>query len=399
MKSPIVLVGGGIVGLATAYSLSEMFPQVKVVVLEKERELLLHQSGHNSGVIHTGIYYAPGSLKAKNCSRGKLLLQEFCSTHNVPFEICGKLIVATAERELPALQKVYDRGQANGVRCELVGPERIVEIEPAVRGIRAIHVPDAGIIDYVAVGKALAQVVQKRGGEIRLRAGLISAKRIEDRWHLETTAGDQEAGLVVNCAGLHCDMVARLMGASPQVRIVPFRGEYYVLRPEAQHLCRNLIYPVPDPEYPFLGVHYTRMIGGGVECGPNAVLALAREGYSHTAINFSELAQTLTYPGFWKFAAQHWRMGLSEYRRSLSRRLFTESLQRLVPAVRMDDLIPAGAGVRAQAMAPTGKLIDDFLILEEAGAVHVLNAPSPAATSSLSIGATITEYVRRQIVS
>jgi L-2-hydroxyglutarate oxidase len=347
--------------------------------------------------MHTGIYYAPGSLKAKNCFQGKKMLEEFCKERNVPFEICGKLIIATEELELPRLQKVYERGVANGVACELVGPERMREIEPAVQGLRAIHVPEAGIIDYVAVGQAYAQVIRERGGEIRLDSGLLSASRAGARWILETKSGQVDADLVVNCAGLYSDRVATLMGASPPARIVPFRGEYYELRPEAQKLCRNLIYPVPDPEYPFLGVHFTRMIRGGVECGPNAVLALAREGYRHRDIRPVELAEMLTYSGFWRFAARHWKMGLTEFRRSMSPVLFAASLQRLVPEVSVKDLVPAGAGVRAQALNASGKLVDDFLILEDRGVVHVLNAPSPAATSSLSIASTICGYVQKQV--
>jgi L-2-hydroxyglutarate oxidase len=397
MSLVVVVIGGGIVGLATAYTLTSKLPGHRIVVIEKESELLLHQSGHNSGVMHTGIYYAPGSLKAKNCSQGKRMLEEFCKERGVPFEICGKLIIATEEWELPALQKVYERGVANGVSCELVGPERMREIEPAVQGIRGIHVPHAGIINYVAVGQAYADIIRERGGEIRLNSGLLSAQRQGSMWTLETASGVISANLVINCAGLHSDKVAALMGSEPSARIVPFRGEYYELRPEAQHLCRNLIYPVPDPEYPFLGVHFTRMIGGGVECGPNAVLALAREGYRHTSINPGELAEMLSYGGFWRFAVKHWKTGLSEFRRSLSPVLFAASLQRLVPAITVQDLIPASAGVRAQALQATGKLVDDFLILEAPGVVHVLNAPSPAATSSLSIGLTICEYVQRQV--
>ena len=353
-KQDIVVVGGGIVGLATALQLVRRNPGKKVVVLEKESTLAHHQTGHNSGVIHSGIYYKPGSLKARNCREGKLAMEQFCTEEGIPFDICGKVIVAVTEGELSALQKLVDRAGANGVAHEVVGPERLRELEPHVRGIRAIHVTEAGITDYKRVCERMAQRVRHAGGEVLTSAKVTAIRTTAGSVTVESTAGAFEAGYAVNCGGLHSDRLARMSGSDPSAKIVPFRGEYFELVPEAAKLCRNLIYPVPDPNFPFLGVHFTRMIGGGVECGPNAVLALAREGYTWGQLNPRDLSETLTYPGFLKLMRKHWRMGLYEVWRSLNRSAFTRALQRLVPEIRESDLHAAPAGIRAQALTPSG---------------------------------------------
>jgi L-2-hydroxyglutarate oxidase len=361
----IAIVGGGIVGLATAYALRDLRP----VVFEKERRVGLHQTGHNSGVIHSGIYYKPGSHKARLCVEGARLMREFCRDQGIPHEICGKVIVATEAAELPRLEELERRAVANGVAVERIGPERLREIEPHARGIAALQVPGTGIVDYAAVARKLAESVEVRTGV-----------RVESVRQLG-------AKLVINCAGLHSDRLAR-----SRIRIVPFRGEYYELRRTS--LVRGLIYPVPDPAFPFLGVHFTRMVGGGVEAGPNAVLAFKREGYRWSDFSLRDTLETLAYPGFRRLARRHWRMGLMEVWRSLSKRAFVRALQRLVPEVAAEDLEPAGAGVRAQALDPGGTLVDDFRIEERPGEIHVLNAPSPAATASLAIGAFIAQRVR-----
>jgi L-2-hydroxyglutarate oxidase len=382
----VAIVGGGIIGLATAYRLSQRYPAVRAIVLEKEREIAQHQTGHNSGVLHSGIYYKPGSLRAKNCREGKLAMQQFCDAENIPYELCGKVIVAVDASELPQLERIYERGQANGVRCALIDKERLREIEPHVRGVKAIHVPEAGIIDYRQVCERLAQRVIEHGGKVLTQARATAMFRRNGRMIVESTAGEVEARYVVTCGGLHSDRLTRLSGQTPTVRIVPFRGEYYELKPSAQHLCRGLIYPVPDPNFPFLGVHFTRMIHGGVECGPNAVLAFAREGYYKTSFNLLDCLETLTYSGFLRLMARHWRAGMHELWRSLSKRAFVAALQRLVPEIRGEDLVSAPAGVRAQALTPQGELVDDFLIQESDLVINVCNAPSPAATASLNVG-------------
>jgi L-2-hydroxyglutarate oxidase len=361
------------------------------VVLEKEAELALHQTGHNSGVLHSGIYYKPGSLKAINCRQGKRLMEEFCAAEGIAYEICGKVIVALDETELPAMERIYERGQANGVACEVIGPERLAELEPHSAGIKAIHVPEAGIVNYKQVCQRLAERVRERDGQVLTSARVTKIERSDGRVVLTTAAGDVEAAQVVNCAGLHCDRVTALSGQKPDAKIIPFRGEYYELTPEATHLCKNLIYPVPDPNFPFLGVHFTRMIEGGVECGPNAVLAFAREGYRKTDFNLADLAETLAYPGFRKLAAKYWKTGLGEMWRSASKAAFVKALQRLVPEIRAEHLHAAPAGIRAQAVAPDGSMVDDFLIQEADRVINVNNAPSPAATASLNIGKTIVE--------
>ncbi|HYO26346.1 MAG TPA: L-2-hydroxyglutarate oxidase [Lacipirellulaceae bacterium] len=395
MNSPqthdLIVIGGGIVGLATAYQYLQARPGSCVRLVEKESRIASHQTGRNSGVLHSGIYYKPGSLKAINCREGKRAMEEFCRAEGVPFELCGKLIVATDEAELPRLAEILARGQANGVRCEQIGPQRLRELEPHAAGLAAIHVPEAGIVDYAAVSARLAERITREGGQITLGAAVRGMRAEPGRVVVETTAGEFAAQQVVNCAGLHSDRVARLSGHRPDVRIVPFRGEYFTLKPEATHLCRALIYPVPDPAFPFLGVHFTRMIGGGVECGPNAVLAFSREGYAKLQVNLRDLAGSLSYPGFLRLAARYWRMGAGEMWRSVSKRAFVQALSRLVPEIRPEHLVPRAAGVRAQALARDGSMVDDFLISTAGRVVNVLNAPSPAATSSLRIGRQIAE--------
>ncbi|MFN0019650.1 MAG: L-2-hydroxyglutarate oxidase [Pirellulaceae bacterium] len=393
--SHVAILGGGIVGLATAYNLTRQQAGLSVRILEKEPEVGAHQTGHNSGVLHSGIYYKPGSLKAANCRIGKQAMERFCLENGVPHDICGKVIVAVDEREFPALQKIYERGQQNDVRCEIIGHERLKELEPYAAGVKAIHVPEAGIVNYRAVCRKMAELVRKSDGDVRTGARVIGIRHEERLIAIQTTAGDFTADYVVNCTGLFADRVAKLTGRTTPEKVIPFRGEYFELRPESQYLCKNLIYPVPDASFPFLGVHFTRMIEGGIECGPNAVLAFAREGYKKTDINFRDLAETLTYGGFLKLAARHWRMGAGEMWRSLSKRAFVRALSRLMPLIQDADFIPHRAGIRAQAISPAGNLIDDFLIDAQHRVVNVLNAPSPAATSSLNVGKLVCEQLTR----
>jgi (S)-2-hydroxyglutarate dehydrogenase len=392
-QTDVAIVGGGIVGLATAYQLTRSAPARRVVVLEKEAALACHQSGHNSGVLHSGIYYKPGSQKALNCRAGKKAMEEFCAVEEIPYEICGKVIVAVDESELASLMRIHERGQANGVICTLIDAARLAELEPHAAGVKAIHVPETGIADYRAVCRRLAERVRERDGEVVTSARVTALRPDAAGVTVATTAGDFQARQVVNCAGLHSDRVTALGGTRPTARIVPFRGEYYALAPEARHLCKNLIYPVPDPSFPFLGVHFTRMIDQSVECGPNAVLAWAREGYRKTDINLADLCGTLTYRGFQKMAAKHWRMGVLEMWRSFSKRAFVAALKRLVPEISAEHLSPAPAGVRAQAVAADGSIVDDFLIQEGERVINVGNAPSPAATASLNIGKAIADRV------
>lgn len=395
----VAIVGGGIVGLATAWQLTERFPHARVLVLEKEAAVGEHQTGHNSGVLHSGIYYKPGSLKALNCRTGKRAMEEFCAAHGVPYDICGKVIVAVGAGEMPRLEAIFDRGQQNGVRCELVGAERLRELEPHAAGVGAIHVPEAGIVNFRAVTRKLAELVEAREGQVRCATRVLKVHPGDGQIAVETTAGDFSADYLVTCAGLYSDRVARLTGAQPETRIVPFRGEYYELTPEAQPLCRNLIYPVPDPRFPFLGVHFTRMIEGGVECGPNAVLAFAREGYRKTDVNLRDLADALGFRGFRRLAMKYWRMGAEEMWRSWSKRAFVRALQRLIPDVRSEHLVPHRAGVRAMAVHPDGTIVDDFVIQASGRIVNVLNAPSPAATSALNIGRIVVEKLAERIES
>jgi L-2-hydroxyglutarate oxidase len=380
-----VIIGAGIVGLATAYQLTRRHPDATVTVLDKEDHVAAHQTGHNSGVIHAGVYYKPGSLKAELCRAGSASMLEFCREHAIPATVCGKLIVAADQSEVPRLEALFERAKANSLPVTLISPEQAREYEPHVACVAAIHVASTGIVDYGLVSRTLAEVITKAGGSIRLGAKVTGLRRDGDRTVVQSTAGDFGADHLINCAGLQSDRVARLAGLKPPARIIPFRGEYYELRPDRRDLVRGLIYPVPDPQFPFLGVHLTRMIDGSVHAGPNAVLATAREGYSWGRIRPRDVADELFYSGLWRLARKHLRYGLTEVRRSLSRATFAASLARLVPELTEADIVRAGAGVRAQAIAPDGSLVDDFLIVKGRRQVHVLNAPSPAATSSLEI--------------
>jgi len=393
----VAIVGGGIVGLATAWQLVERYPNLRALVLEKESSVGAHQTGHNSGVLHSGIYYKPGSLKAVNCRAGKKAMEEFCAAHGVPFDTCGNVIVAVNDAETPRLMNILDRGQQNGIRCELIGPERLKELEPHAAGVKAIHVPEAGIVNYRAATEKMAELVISRGSEVRCSARVVTVHENGQQINLETTAGQFSADYLVTCSGLQSDRVAKLTGIKPEAQIVPFRGEYYELKPEAEYLCRNLIYPVPDPAFPFLGVHFTRMIQGGIECGPNAVLAFAREGYRKSDVCLKDLWETLSFRGFQIMAAKYWRMGAGEMWRSWSKAAFVKALQHLLPEVKSEHLVPARAGVRAMAVAPDGAMVDDFVIQPTGRIVNVLNAPSPAATSSLNIGKLVVEKLAEQL--
>ncbi|MBX5445032.1 L-2-hydroxyglutarate oxidase [Sphaerobacter sp.] len=390
----IAIVGAGIVGLATARELLTRRPGLRVGILDKEPAIAQHQTGHNSGVIHAGVYYAPGSLKARACVAGKAKLIRFCEEHHIPYELCGKVIVATEESELPRLHELYKRGQANGVPgLELIGPKRLREIEPHVEGIQALYSPTTGIVDFGRVAHAYADEVQARGGTILTGHEVTDITQRDGLRQLVTPAGTIEARIVITCAGVYADRVARLTGAPESPKIVPFRGDYYVLRPERAEMVRSLIYPVPDPRFPFLGVHFTRRIDGSVWLGPNAVLAFSREGYRFRDVNLRDLTETLAFPGFRKLARRYWRTGGAEMYRDLSKRSFLKALQRYMPDLRPDDLLPGPSGVRAQALAPDGSLVDDFVVDRQEGALHVRNAPSPAATSSLAIAELIADAV------
>ncbi|ACZ39291.1 L-2-hydroxyglutarate oxidase [Sphaerobacter thermophilus] len=390
----IAIVGAGIVGLATARELLTRRPGLRVGVLDKEPAIAQHQTGHNSGVIHAGVYYAPGSLKARACVAGKAKLIRFCEEHRIPYELCGKVIVATEESELPRLHELYKRGQANGVPgLELIGPRRLRELEPHVEGIQALYSPTTGIVDFGRVAHACADEVQARGGTILTGHEVIAITQRDGLRQLVTPVGTIEARVVITCAGVYADRVARLTGAPESPKIVPFRGDYYVLRPERAGMVRSLIYPVPDPRFPFLGVHFTRRIDGSVWLGPNAVLAFSREGYRFRDVNLRDLKETLAFPGFRKLARRYWRTGGAEMYRDLSKRSFLKELQRYMPDLRPDDLLPGPSGVRAQALAPDGSLVDDFVVDRQEGALHVRNAPSPAATSSLAIAELIADAV------
>ncbi len=391
-QTDIIIIGGGIVGLATAYQFTLDYPLLKITLLEKEQQLAAHQTGHNSGVLHTGIYYKPGSLKALNCIEGKSRMEDFCRKEGIDYEICGKVIVAISEAELPALETIYQRGRTNGVSCEMINSEKLHELEPHVAGIKAVHVPEAGIVDYGQVCKRFAKHLQNNeDNQIHCSTKVIGIRHSENIV-VETEQGEFEGRFLVNCAGLYSDKITA-MTQPPESKIIPFRGEYYEVRPEKHHLCRNLIYPVPDPSFPFLGVHFTRMINGSLECGPNAVLAFAREGYTRSTVNFLELAEVLSYPGFIKLAAKYWRAGAGEMWRSFSKVAFVRALQRLIPEISADDLETAPAGIRAQAVLSNGELVDDFLIQANKNIINVCNAPSPAATSSLNIGKHIVDIV------
>jgi L-2-hydroxyglutarate oxidase len=390
----LAIVGGGIVGCAAALSISSRNPDLKITLFEKEPCLASHQTGHNSGVIHAGLYYRPGSLKAKTCASGREALYRFCSEHEIAHQRCGKVVVAVDDSELPALDELERRGKANG----LDGLQRlsVTELklrEPHVSGVAGLFVPQTGIVDYVHVTQKLADLFQARGGVIHLNSPVTKIQQRKYGYLIHIGNKQFKFRSLVNCAGLHADQVARLAGLQPKVRIIPFRGEYYEFKSESSNLVNHLIYPVPDPQMPFLGVHFTRMINGTVEAGPNAVLAWRREGYRRSDISLPDLLDTLTFGGFWKLSARFWKTGLGEYGRSFSKSLFVKSLQRLVPEIQESDLVPGGSGVRAQAVDGEGRMVDDFYFLTEHRSVHVLNAPSPAATASLSIGEQIADRV------
>lgn len=392
----IAIIGGGIVGMASAMALVQQGYR-NIVILEAENKLAAHQTGHNSGVIHSGLYYKPGSLKARNCIEGREAMYRFCAEHGIAHDNCGKLVVATSEEEIPALNRLEERGHANG----LVGMKRLNsldelrEYEPHVAGVNGLFVPQTGIVDYTAVTKEYARIVQEGGGEIRLGARVTKIRSVNQRLVIELENGQIEARNLINCGGLQSDRIARMAGVKPGLQIIPFRGEYYELNPASEHLVRNLIYPVPDAQFPFLGVHFTRMIHGGVEAGPNAVLSFRREGYKKSSISPRDVATYLSFSGFWTMSLRHWRMGFGEFYRSYSKRAFVKALQRLLPDLKMEDVHASGSGVRAQALEPNGNLVDDFRIVEAERMVHVLNAPSPAATASISIGRSIAEMAKK----
>jgi len=395
----LAIIGGGIVGLATGLALTRRKPGIRLVVLEKENRLAAHQTGHNSGVIHSGIYYKPGSSKAKHCVEGRDALYRFCSEHGIPHQRCGKVIVATEPEEIPALEELERRGGVNGLReLRRLSPDEVRELEPHVACLDALHVPETGIVDFRAVAEAYARLLRISHAEIRLNAPLVSVAREGAGLILVTGEGEIRARGLVNCAGLQADHVARLCGNEPGLRILPFRGEYYELTESSRDLVNHLIYPVPDPRFPFLGVHFTRMIHGGVEAGPNAVLAMEREGYRRHAFSLGDAGEILRYPGFWRMAARHWRKALGELHRSWSRDAYVDALRKLIPEIGNDDVRPAGCGVRAQAVLPDGTLVDDFHIVRGERMIHVLNAPSPAATASLAIGNSITDMTLKDLL-
>jgi L-2-hydroxyglutarate oxidase len=401
--SDLAIIGGGIIGLATAMKIAEAHPRIKLTILEKESGISRHQTGHNSGVIHSGLYYRPGSIKARTCVAGRKALLDFCKQNSVPYELRGKVVVATSQEELPRLDELQRRGIANGLQgVELIGPERLKELEPRAAGVKALHVPETGIIDYVKVAEAYAKRIQNSGGEIRTSHEVTGIIEHGNEIVLQTSAGDYRTRYLINCGGLFSDLVARMLrgrenrsGSADEHRIIPFRGEYYKIAPEKHHWVRNLIYPVPDPTFPFLGVHFTRMIRGGVEAGPNAVLAFAREGYRMSDLDMGDLWQTLSFKGFWAMTGKYWQTGFGELHRSLSKKAFVTALQKLLPEITTDDLVPGGSGVRAQAVSSSGALVDDFVIQDSPNVIHVLNAPSPGATASLAIGQSIAEMAAK----
>jgi (S)-2-hydroxyglutarate dehydrogenase len=387
------IIGGGIVGLSTGMALGEKYPNSRILVLEKESQWAFHQTGNNSGVIHSGIYYKPGSFKAKFCRTGCQSMVDFCQTHSLPYEVCGKVIVATEKHELPLLENLYQRGLENGIQVARIAPEEVREVEPYVNCIAGVRVFSTGIADYKKVCLKYAELIRAQGGDLRLNTKVLKIVDTSQGKVLETNNGTFEAKFVVNCAGLQSDRVAKMNGADPQAKIVPFRGEYYELVPEKRYLVNTLIYPVPNPAFPFLGVHFTKMIDGTVHAGPNAVLSLKREGYKKTDFDLKDFAEVMTYPAFWKLAAKHADEGIKEIVRSFSKAAFVHSLQRLIPEVQMADVVPTHAGVRAQALMDDGKLVDDFLIVHGENSIHVCNAPSPAATSSIEIGKAVVEQI------
>ena len=394
----ICIIGGGIVGLATAYQISKKHPKLKLAVLEKETSLAKHQTGHNSGVLHTGIYYKPGSLKAMNCRNGKQAMEQFCQEQGIDHELCGKIIVALNDEEVPRMKNIYQRGQENGVNCKIISREEMLEIEPRVAGVQAIHVPECGIVNYKQVCLRLGEIIQeKEENKIFLGHQVTKIRNLTTSLVVETDKQQIECKHLINCGGLHSDKLTKLGGQKPPAKIIPFKGEYFELKKNAKHLCKNLIYPVPDPAFPFLGVHFTRMIDGTVECGPNAVLAFGREAYGKFDLNLKDLLESITYPGFQKMAIKHWKMGWGEMWRSYNKGAFVKALRRLIPEIEASHLVSAHAGIRAQAVSPRGALVDDFLIEDNNRVINVCNAPSPAATASLNIGSTITAQLEARI--
>jgi len=394
----ICIIGGGIVGLATAYQLSKKHPKLKLAVLEKETSLAKHQTGHNSGVLHTGIYYKPGSLKAINCRNGKKAMEQFCKEQGIEHELCGKIIVALNDEEIPRMQNIFQRGQENGVNCKIISREEMLEIEPHVAGVQAIHVPKCGIVNYKQVCLRLGEIIQeKEENKIFLGQQVTKIRNMATSLVIETDKKQIECKHLINCGGLHSDKLTKLGGQPPPAKIIPFKGEYFELKEDAKHLCKNLIYPVPDPAFPFLGVHFTRMIDGTVECGPNAVLAFGREAYGKFDLNLKDLLESITYPGFQKMAIKHWKMGWGEMWRSYNKGAFVKALRRLIPEIEASHLVSAPAGIRAQAVSPRGALVDDFLIESNDRIINVCNAPSPAATASLNIGSTIMAQLEDRI--
>jgi L-2-hydroxyglutarate oxidase len=394
----VIIIGGGVVGLAVALEITRRFPHLRLLLLEKEDRVARHQSGHNSGVIHSGVYYKPGSLKARLCVTGAAAMVEFCREHAIPHNVCGKVIVATHPDELPRLENLRQRGEANGLTgLRLIGPDELRDIEPHAVGLQALVVPSTGITDYAVVCQKYAELISARGATVLTSAAATNIRRSSDEIVVETPRGSFSTSALINCAGLFSDRIARMAGDAPDVMIVPFRGEYYDVVPERAAMVRALIYPVPDPRFPFLGVHFTRRITGRVDAGPNAVLALAREGYRHTDISLRDLAASIVFPGFWRMARQHWRNGIDEWHRSLSKRAFVKALQRLVPEIAAPDLVPGGSGVRAQALKPDGSLVDDFQFVPSGKVLHVLNVPSPAATASLTIAQAIVDLAAKDL--
>ena len=392
----IVVIGGGIIGTATSLSLKNNL-KLNILLIEAEKELAEHQTGNNSGVIHSGLYYKPGSLKAKNCTEGRELLYHFCEENKIEFERCGKIVVASDKSELNALEELYKRGIANGlVGIKRLVAEEIKNYEPHAKGIAGLFVPQTGIIDYKKVTNAYAKVFLEQDGSIETNCRFLSLKYYNNEFVIITTKGEFKTKFLVNCGGLYCDRIAKLCGVNPGLQIVPFRGEYFKIKKEKEYLVKNLIYPVPDPRFPFLGVHFTRMINGGIEAGPNAVLALKREGYLKSDFSLKDISQIFFYSGFWKMASKYYRMGFGEFYRSYNKKAFVKALQKIVPEIQEDDIEPGGAGVRAQALEPNGKLVDDFRIVEANKMLHVLNTPSPAATASLSIGRTIANILQNK---
>lgn len=393
----IAIIGGGIVGLATAYQLLHRFPSTRLTVLEKEAGAGRHQTGHNSGVLHCGLFYKPGSSKARLAVQGIRRLTRFCAEHGVGYELCGKVVVATEQREIPRLRTLLERGTANGLTgLRPLDPEQIRELEPHAAGLAGLHVPEEGIVDYAGVTERMAGEIMRLGGEIQFSSEVIELRE-RNGWHVQTSGGDFDADFLINCGGLQSDRVSRMAGNRDAVKIVPFRGEYYQLKENRRHLVRNLIYPVPDPAFPFLGVHFTRMIRGGVEAGPNAVLALAREAYRRADYSVRDMVETFTYRGFWRFLVRYPAMCWQELKSSFSKEFFCRRLQRLVPEIQVDDLLEGGAGVRAQALSPSGELLQDFYIVRQERALHVLNAPSPAATACLAIADEVIDRIRDAI--